>query len=495
MVTTGATKRVDFVFKNARLIDGSGMPSYIGGLAVDNDRIVAIGNVDDYYGANTHDLKGIALAPGFIDAHTHDDRALLSDPRMTSKVSQGVTTVVTGNCGISLAPLSYTGRPPAPMDLLCDEGRDYFSSFGAYLDRLDEEPAAVNALCQVGHTTLRLAAMENLDRPADERELRAMSGVLEQALQDGAIGMSTGLAYPPAKEAPTEEIIALAKVMSSYRGLHSTHMRCESDGVMDSLAETLRIGREGEVVNSIISHHKCSGTSNFGRSRETLAFIDQARAEIKLGLDAYPYVASSTMLSMDYATEAERVVVTWSLPHPEFKGRDLDDVAAELGLTRAAAVQQLSPAGAVYFAMDEADVRRILAYPHTMIGSDGLPHDSHPHPRLWGTFPRVLGHYARDERIFSLEEAVRKMTSLTANQFGLVDRGLLRIGAFADLVVFDPAVVADAATFEHPTAPATGIQLVLVNGRVVWRDGLHSRERPGRAIRRQQLRDQLQAAQ
>ena len=188
-------------------------------------------------------------------------------------------------------------------------------------------------------------------------------------------------------------------------------------------------------------------------------------------------------------------MVTWSLPHPEFKGRDLDDVAAELGLTRAAAVQQLSPAGAVYFAMDEADVRRILAYPHTMIGSDGLPHDSHPHPRLWGTFPRVLGHYARDERIFSLEEAVRKMTSLTANQFGLVDRGLLRIGAFADLVVFDPAVVADAATFEHPTAPATGIQLVLVNGRVVWRDGLHSRERPGRAIRRQQLRDQLQAAQ
>ena len=267
MVTTGATKRVDFVFKNARLIDGSGMPSYIGGLAVDNDRIVAIGNVDDYYGANTHDLKGIALAPGFIDAHTHDDRALLSDPRMTSKVSQGVTTVVTGNCGISLAPLSYSGRPPAPMDLLCDEGRDYFSSFGAYLDRLDEEPAAVNALCQVGHTTLRLAAMENLDRPADEREIRAMSGVLEQALQDGAIGMSTGLAYPPAKEAPTEEIIALAKVMSSYRGLHSTHMRCESDGVMDSLAETLRIGREGEVVNSIISHHKCSGTSNFGRSR------------------------------------------------------------------------------------------------------------------------------------------------------------------------------------------------------------------------------------
>ncbi|MGO1117642.1 N-acyl-D-amino-acid deacylase family protein [Rhodovibrionaceae bacterium A322] len=471
------------------------MPSYIGGLAVDDDRIVAVGNVDEYIGANQHDLQGLALAPGFIDAHTHDDRALLSDPDMTSKVSQGVTTVVTGNCGVSLAPLTYKGRPPAPLDLICDEGLDYFPSFGAYLDRLDEDPAAVNALCQVGHSTLRLGAMDSLDRPASDSEIAAMSATLEEALQDGAIGLSTGLAYPPAEKAPTEEVIALAKVMASYKGLHSTHMRCESEGVMDSLAETVRIGREGEIANSIISHHKCSGTANFGRSKETLAYIDQARGEIKLGLDAYPYVASSTMLSEDYCTEAERVLVTWSVPHPEFKGRDLDEIAAEMGLSRQEAVKELAPAGAVYFAMDEEDVQRILAYPHTMIGSDGLPHDSHPHPRLWGTFPRVLGHYARDERIFSLEEAVRKMTSLTANQFGLVDRGILRVGAFADLVVFDPKVVSDAATFEHPTAPATGIQLVLVNGRVVWREGFHSRERPGRAIRRQQLRDQLQAAQ
>ncbi len=191
------------------------------------------------------------------------------------------------------------------------------------------------------------------------------------------------------------------------------------------------------------------------------------------------------MLGSGRALNAERVIVTWSKTRPEVSGRDLDEIAAEMGLDRDAAVEALSPAGGIFFVMDEADVRRILAYPHSMVGSDGLPHDVHPHPRLWGTFPRVLGHYARELGLFSLEEAVRKMTSLTAAQFGLKDRGVLREGAFADLVLFDPETVIDTATFDDPKRPAAGIGLVMVNGRTVWQDGNHAGDRPGRALRRQ----------
>jgi len=211
--------------------------------------------------------------------------------------------------------------------------------------------------------------------------------------------------------------------------------------------------------------------------------IDQARKDQAVGLDVYPYVAGSTVLDPSRFMGASKVLVTWSVTHPEHAGRDLDEIAAEMNCTVLEAAEQLQPAGAIYFMMDEADVRRILAYPHSMIGSDGLPHDEHPHPRLWGTFPRVLGHYARDVGLFSLEEAVRKMTSLTARQFGLKDRGVIREGAFADLVLFDAGTVIDAATFHDPKQPATGIDTVMVNGRLVLRGGQHTGARPGRAVR------------
>jgi N-acyl-D-amino-acid deacylase len=281
-------------------------------------------------------------------------------------------------------------------------------------------------------------------------------------------------------------VIELAKALGAYHGLHSTHMRDEADHIAESLAETFRIGREAHVP-VVISHHKCAGTHNFGRSKETLGLIEAARGRQPLGLDVYPYIAGSTMLGSARGLQASRILVAWSRPHPEAAGRDLKDVAAEMGLSTEAAIEALSPAGGIFFSMDEDDVRRILAYPHSMIGSDGLPHDVHPHPRLWGTFPRVLGHYARDAGLFSLEEAVRKMTSLSAGRFGLKDRGEIREGAYADLVVFDPETVEDAATFDEPKQPAKGIDLVLVNGRIVWQDGAHTGARPGRALRRQDL--------
>lgn len=474
--------RPDLVIRNARLFDGLGHPAVQGDLAVKDACIVALGAGIEPRGALEIDASGRALAPGFIDVHTHDDRALRVNPLMANKVSQGVTTVVTGNCGISLAPLELDRRPPPPLDLIGEAPDDYLADFGAYLAALDDEPPALNALCQVGHSSLRVGAMDRLDRPATTAEIRAMRTRLERALEAGAIGLSTGLYYPPASAAPTAEVIELAQVLHAYGAIHTTHMRNEAEHVADSLAETFRIGREAGVA-VVISHHKCSGNINHGRSRETLALIEAARSEQSIGLDAYPYVAASTMLDVERMAGASRVLVAWSRPHPECAGRDLAVIAADWGVSVEAAVGRLQPAGGIYFLMDEADVQRILAYPPTMIGSDGLPHDEHPHPRLWGTFPRVLGHYARDLGLFPPEEAVRKMTGLPAARFGLADRGVLRVGAWADLVLFDPERVIDRATFDEPTLPAAGIEQVFVNGRCVWRDGVATGERPGRALR------------
>jgi N-acyl-D-amino-acid deacylase len=480
------TGQADFIIRNANIIDGTGAAAIIGDIAITDERISAIGNLAELSAGLEIDAAGKVVAPGFIDVHTHDDRALLANPLMHCKISQGVTTVVAGNCGISLAPLQFNGRPPPPLDLIGEDGSVFFSGFADYLSALDNDPPALNALCQVGHSSLRVEAMDNLQRPATADEIKAMRARLEQALEAGAIGMSTGLYYPPANAAPTAEIIELARALHDAGAIHTTHMRDEAAHITDSLQETFQIGRDA-AVPVVISHHKCTGIPNHGRSRETLPLIEQARQQQRIGLDAYPYIASSTVLSARRMSESSRVIVTWSRDYPECSGRDLADIAADWKMTQVEAAEKLVPAGAIYFSMDEEDLRRILAYPHTMIGSDGLPHDTHPHPRLWGTFPRVLGHYARDVGLFPLEEAVRKMTGLPAAQFGLHDRGVLKVDAYADLVLFDADTIIDRADWEQPTRPAAGIELVMVNGRVVWRDGEASGERPGKALRLQGL--------
>jgi N-acyl-D-amino-acid deacylase len=478
--------QADLVIRDALLIDGSGQPGQRGDLAVTDDRIVAIGDLSQTKGSREIFAKGFALAPGFVDTHTHDDRALLSDPLMACKISQGVTTVVTGNCGISLAPLAINGYPPPPLDIIGREPQQFFPTFAGYLDALDRDPPALNAVCQVGHSTLRVGAMAQLDRAATSAELGAMRKALELALEQGAIGLSTGLYYPPAQDAPTDEIVALTNAVCAHGGIHTTHMRDEASHLIDSVNETISIGKASNIP-VVISHHKASGIPNHGMVEASLKLIADARKSQRLGLDAYPYIASSTMLDPKRLALASKVIVTWSKSRPEFAGRPLDEVAKTLNCSLAQAAEQLMPAGAIYFMMSEDDVRRVLKFPYTMIGSDGLPHDEHPHPRLWGTFPRVLGHYARDEKLFPLEEAVRRMTALSAAQFGLTDRGTLRPGAYADLVLFDPATVADAATFDQPKTPARGIVEVFVNGRSVWRDGRSTGNRPGRALRLQQL--------
>jgi N-acyl-D-amino-acid deacylase len=286
---------------------------------------------------------------------------------------------------------------------------------------------------------------------------------------------------PPYSAAPTEELIEVCRPLAEYGGLYATHMRNEDDRVIESIEETCRIGRELGVP-VVISHHKTVGTANHGRSVETLALIRRRMTEQQMALDCYPYIASSTVLRYDRLAQSSRIIVTWSRPHPEFSGLDLDEVARRLGVSETEAVERIKPAGAIYFMLDEGDVQRILAFDETMIGSDGLPHDAKPHPRLWGTFPRVLGHYSRELKLFSLETAVYKMTGLPATKFRLAGRGALKEGNHADITIFDAATVADAADFQDSTRPAHGIDTVIVNGEVVWRDGAPTGQRPGRVL-------------
>lgn len=480
--------RCDTIIRNATIIDGTGAPRVMGDVAVTGDRIVSVGDCSATSADAEIDAGGKVLAPGFIDAHTHDDRALLCGAEcLHCKLSQGVTTVVAGNCGVSLSPLTRDRRPPPPLDLLGDEAWWRYDSFADYAAALDRDPPVVNAIAFVGHTTLRVREMGDgeLTRAASEAEAERMRARLDEALAYGAWGLSTGLWYPPAINATTDEVIAVSGALAARGGLYATHMRDEGDGVITSIEETLAIGA-GAHVPVIISHFKCTGPSNWGRSVETLARVDRAALTQSVSFDVYPYPASSTVLIPERLRDEVRVVVTWSVPHPEMQGRDLAEVAAEWGVSRREAAERLLPAGAVYFQMNEDDVRRIIAHPRAMIGSDGLPHDAFPHPRLWGTFPRVLGRYARELGLITLEDAVRKMTGLTAATFGIPDRGVIRPGNHADLVLFDPAVVIDAATFEDPAKPSPGIERVWVNGVESYRWGDEpgsARERAGRLIR------------
>jgi N-acyl-D-amino-acid deacylase len=478
--------RCDLIIREATIFDGLGTPRFTADVGVTGDRIIAIGDLGTREAQREVDADGMALAPGFIDAHTHDDRAVLCGPAcMLCKMSQGVTTVVVGNCGISLSPVRMKSRPAPPLDLLGDETWFAFDSFAEYADRLKRDPSPVNTYALIGHMSLRIEAMNgDTQRAATDREAAHMQGRLKEALAQGASGFSTGLYYPPNMMAPTDEVIAVAEALRATGGLYVTHMRNEANDVLLSIEETLKIGKAVDVP-VIISHHKCTMPENFGRSTETLSMIDQGAANQKVDFDIYPYAAGSTVLMPHRLRKDVPVQITWSIPHPELAGKMLTDIARDWNLDPQAAAERLTPAGAIYFQMDEPDVQRIMAHRLAMIGSDGLPHDTYPHPRLWGTFPRVLGHYARDLKLFSLEEAVRKMTGHTAAVFGMVDRGVIRPGAYADLVLFDPDKVRDTATYDAPTQRAEGILETWINGQsaYVFDDGA-TKARAGRLITR-----------
>jgi N-acyl-D-amino-acid deacylase len=434
------------------------------------------------------DGNGKMLAPGFIDAHTHDDLYVIRAPEMLPKLSQGVTTVIVGNCGISASPVNLTGDardsdPPDPMSLLGKTGEFRYGTFADFVAAVSAARPAVNVAALVGHTALRNSQMDRLDRIATADEIAAMQAQLCEALDHGALGFSTGLAYLSAYSASVEEVMALAEPLSKAGGIYATHLRSESDMVLQAMDEAFRVGSHASVP-VIISHLKCAGIDNWGRSGEVLQSLEAARAHQSIGCDCYPYAASSTTLDLRQVDERITIAITWSKPHPEMAGQTLAEIANGWGTSQLEAANRLQPAGAIYHCISEDDMRAILRHPETMIGSDGLPNDPLPHPRLWGTFPRVLGHYSREQKLFSLGEAVRKMTSLPAQRFGLTDRGQVREGYFADLVLFDADTVRDTASFADPIRAAEGIQAVWVNGVLSYQDQIPTGERAGKFLPR-----------
>ena len=477
--------RCDLILRDATIVDGTGAPRRQGDVGVAADRIVAVGDLGGATADREVMATGKVLARGFIDAHTHDDRAVLCGPSCTlCKISQGVTTVIVGNCGVSLSPGRMAKRPPPPLDLMGDESWWTFDSFGDYADALKRQGSEVNTLALIGHQTLRVEAMRgDVYRPAKDAEIERMRLRLKQSMAEGASGFSTGLYYLPNAHATAEEVIAVGEGMKAWDGIYSSHMRDEGDRVCASIEETVKIGtRLGLPV--VISHHKCSLPENYGRSVQTLALIDAAAGMQDVAFDMYPYPAGSTVLRPEILRTDLRTVITWSVPHPEMAGKDLAEVARRWNTDPHDAAVRLLPAGAMTFMMDEEDVRRILRHPLSMFGSDGLPHDAVPHPRLWGTFPRILGLYSRQLGLLDLETAIFKMTGRTAAVYGMTDRGTIRPGAYADLVLFDPATVIDRATFEESTLMSEGIEEVWTNGVPTYVAGAETGEKPGRLITR-----------
>ncbi len=491
----------DVVIRGGTVYDGTGAPGVRADVALRGDRIAAVGDVGAR-GRSEVEAAGAAVAPGFIDVHTHDDFAVLLEPLMAFKVMQGVTTDVVGNCGSGVVPFEaglkrfrrmHPEASPAP-----------WNGFAGYLARVAETGPSLNVAVLVGHGSLRAGAMGLAQRPPDAAELGTMKRWVREGVEAGAVGLSTGLIYEPGRYAATDEIVALARELGGPAGgLYASHMRNEADGLLDAVREAIRVGEEGGVPVQI-SHHKASGRNNRGRVRDSLRLIEGARARgLDVTADQYPYTAGSTSLAavvqngafrrdspggLGELTAAE-VLIASAPKHPEWEGLTLAALAETWGAdTEAAAARIVEGEGeacfVVVFTMDEADVRTVLAHPTTMIGSDGVPSGGKPHPRLYGCFPRVLGHYVREAKVLDLATAVHRMTGMPAAKFQLAERGLVRPGAFADLVVFDPARIADVASYADPCRFPEGIRTVYVNGVAVARDGAHTGARPGRALRR-----------
>ena len=475
-------------------------------LAVAGDGIARIGT-ELGHAAREIDAAGLAVAPGFIDVHTHDDFAAVLYPDMAFKLMGGVTSCVVGNCGMGAAPHAVAilmARAFHPNQTL-----PAWDGTRGYLELFETSPASVNIAALVGHGTLRLAVMGNEPREPSSAELEAMKDLVHEGLEAGAVGMSTGLIYEPGRHASTAEIVELASEMAGTGALYATHMRNEGARLLQSVEEAIEVGERAGVPVQI-SHHKASGRENWGRVAESLALIVKAQKRgLNVHADQYPYTAGSTILAAvvqndgfgprsDGAEggtggvgriEPEDVVIASTASHSEWESRTIADFAVEWNLSAQAAAERVlehePTATIVMHTMSEDDVRTVMRHPSTMIGSDGIPSlDGRPHPRLYGTFARVLGRYAREEHLFSLAEAVHRMTGFPAQKFGIVDRGVLREGAFADLVVFDPERVIDTGTYEEPHSSPAGIHHVFVNGAHAVRDTQHTGARAGIPLRR-----------
>lgn len=531
--------RFDLLVRGGELVDGTGAPRRPADIGITGEAIAAIGDLSAASAARTIDATGLVVAPGFIDMHSHSDLPLLADGRALSKVTQGVTTELLGESG-SAAPVTELTRE-AQRRSLEELGLELeWSTFAEYFALLESRGTSVNVLSTVGTGQLRASVVGYDDRPAVPEELAAMAELERNALDDGAVGLSSGLVYAPDSYASTDEIIALARVAARRGGIYLVHVRGEDSRLLDSLEEAIRIGREADLRVEVL-HFKRLGIRLAGDRerpsiRDAVARIERAQHEgVRIAANMYPYTASQTTLGARIPNWAfaggrdallarirdpdararlrgeirERLSrgiagvtadtilfgsTPWE-PHQRYLGMRIDAIARDMKVEPAEAILELmdrsdAAASAIYFGMRESDVRYVLALPWTDIGSDGVAiapdgvlARSHPHPRWYGTFPRVLGHYVRELGVLSLEEAVRKMTSLPASRIGLSDRGRLAVGAKADVVVFDPDTIADRATFERPHQLSQGVKWLVVNGALVIADGSHTGATPGRVLR------------
>ena len=487
----------DLIIRNGSIVDGTGAPARAGDIAVIGDRIEVVGSVSGT-AKREIDARGLTVAPGFIDVHSHDDAAVIRDPRVDFKIMQGVTTDIAGNCGAGVAPANddfrlFYERGFAPI---LGETELPWSTTAEYFAAVDAAHPACNVAAYVPQGVVRYNVLGQKKGPPDDAEMAQMQALLEEAMQAGAIGMSTGLVYVPGTYAQTPELIECAKTVAKYGGIYTSHIRNESVGVLGAVAEAIEIGeRSGCPVQ--ISHHKSAGLPAYGLTKQSLPFIAAARARgVDVTVDVYPYVASSSGLAAMFRAGREEafavtpaIIASVKYNHEKYEGRYISDIAAEMDLPIGDAIRKLlhdeenSPS-VIMFIMDEDDVRRVVVDDHSMIGSDGLPSGGKPHPRLYGTMARVLEKYVREEGVLSLEEAVRKMTSLPARKHLLKDRGVLQPGAFADIVVFNPETIADIATYTEPRQYPAGIEHVIVNGAVAVDGGRQTDAHAGRMLRR-----------
>ena len=486
----------DFSIRNARIIDGSGGPVRQADLGIKDQRIVEIGQVGP---ADIElDAAGNCLAPGLIDTHAHDDGAFLKHPDMTFKLSQGVTTVVNGNCGFSAIPMDNSADGMKASGGILTGIESGFTDLEGYFRTVLARKPAINNLMLVGHNTVRSLVMGSQRRTPSAKQLSTMAGHVEKAMEQGACGFSTGLIYRPGRYSEIEEIIELARIAQPYGGLYTTHMRNEGDKLLDAIDEALTIGREANI-HTHISHHKAAGKQNWGKVKSSLEKIDAAlSAGQRISLDVYPYTAGSGRMieyfNLDNINrELAEVIRLASCPaFREYEGRMLKDIAAEKGIDIVPLVHEIltAPKGdrtiCIQFIIDETDIETNLRWQDMMVGSDGIPDlKGQPHPRLFGTFPKILGYYVREKQLLSLTEAIRRMTSLAATTFGLHQRGLIKEGFWADLLLFNPDTISDSATYDDPKQLATGIEAVFVNGKLAYQQNRYTQSGSGEMLRYQ----------
>ncbi|MDP7577627.1 MAG: D-aminoacylase [Pseudomonadales bacterium] len=487
------------VLRNAKIFDGKGNAPYEGDIGITKDRITSVGTVAGNSDREI-DLNGLAVAPGFIDVHTHDDFAAILHPDMSFKAMGGVTSCVVGNCGMGAAPCpqaALLARAFHPHAVLPD-----WSGYNGYLNYIDSHSPSINIGALAGHGTIRMAVMGNEARTPTADEMGHMKKLLQEGLEAGVLGLSSGLIYDPGRHADTDELIELASIMEGTGALYTTHMRNEGTELLQSLEEAIQIGQSAGVGIQI-SHHKAAGRKSWGLVKESLKLIEDAQQRnIDVHADQYPYTAGSTILSATIQQggldreggglgdmDAEGIVLASTESHQEWEGQSIAELATSFGQspqeTAEAILAQEPGATVVLHSMDEDDVQTVMQHPSTMIGSDGIPTlEGKPHPRLYGSFARVLGHYSRDLGLFKLETAIHKMTGLSARKFGLTDRGELHQGTFADLVVFDQNSIVDKGTFADPNHYPEGIHHLFVNGVQVINEGEHTGARSGRSLRR-----------